>query len=197
VTYAIIGSGNIGSALARQLTRVGIAYSIANKSGPDSLRPLVEELGGTIVAKSLEAAVDANVVLLAIPFGTVETFAQIRDDWSGKIVIDATNAYGATPEYLAGRLSSDIVAAAFRGASVVKAFNYLPARVLARNPTEHGSRRVMFIAGNHDEANATVVALAEQLGFAPIVLGRIDEGGRLLNVSGPLLLHNLVEHSLE
>jgi 8-hydroxy-5-deazaflavin:NADPH oxidoreductase len=197
VTYAIIGSGNIGSALARQLTRVGIAYSIANKHGPDSLRPLVEELGGTIVAKSLEAAVDANVVLLAIPFGTVETFAQIRDDWSGKIVIDATNAYGAPPEYLAGRLSSDIVAAAFRGASVVKAFNYLPARVLARNPTEHGGRRVMFIAGNHDEANATVVALAEQLGFAPIVLGRIDEGGRLLNVSGPLLLHNLVEHSLE
>ena len=196
-TYAIIGSGNIGSALARILTRAGIALSIATKRGPASLRPIVEELGDTVVAKSLEAAVDADIVFLAIPFATVEAFGKIRNDWSGKIIIDATNAYGVTPEYLAGRLSSDIVIGAFPGATVVKAFNYLPAQVLARDPSQDGGRRVMFVAGNDDGANATVVAVAERLGFAPILLGRIDEGGALLNLAAPLLLHNLAEFPMD
>jgi len=195
-TYAIIGAGNIGSALAHHFTRAGVAASIANTHGAESLQPLVQELGNTIVAESLEAALDADTILLALPFMAVEALARRRDDWSGKIVIDATNAFGATPEYLAGRLSTDIVAGALRGASVVKAFNYLPARVLARDPSYYGGRRVMLVAGNDQEANATVVALAERLGFAPILLGRIDEGGRLLSGQAPLLLHNLVEYSL-
>jgi predicted dinucleotide-binding enzyme len=136
--------------------------------------------------------------MLAIPFVKVEAFARIRDDWSGKIVIDATNAHAAPPELLAGRLSSDIVAGAFRSASVVKAFDYLPARVLARNPAQDGGHRVMFFAGNDDDANATVTALVEQLGFAPVLLGRIDEGGRLLHqIPGPLVLHNFVEYALD
>jgi predicted dinucleotide-binding enzyme len=195
-TYAIIGAGNIGSTLAHHLTRAGVAASIANTRGAESLQPLVEKLGKTIVAESLESALDADAIFLAIPFMAVETLARCRDDWSGKIIIDATNAFGATPEYLAGRLSSDVVAGALRGASVVKAFNYLPARVLARDPSYDGGRRVMLMAGNDHEANATVVALIERLGFAPILLGRIDEGGRLLSVQAPLLLHNLVEYSL-
>lgn len=195
-TYAIIGSGHNGTAIARAFTRAGIACSIANPRGPESLRPLVEELGELLVAKSVEDALEADVVFLAIPFVAVETFAQIRDDWSTKTVVDATNAHGVTPEYLAGRLSTDIVAAAFRGASVVKAFNYLPARVLARDPYQNGGRRVMFIAGNEDESNAMVAALAERLGFAPIPLGRIDEVGRLSHIPGPLVLHNLVEYPI-
>ena len=195
-TYAIIGAGNNGTALARTFARAAIACSIANSRGPDSLRPLVDELGDTIVAKSLEAALDADIVVLAIPFAAVEDFAQIPYDWSGKIVIDATNAHGVTVEYMAGRLSSDIVADVLSGALVVKAFNYLPAYVLARDPSQNGGHRVMFIAGNHEEANATVVALAERLGFAPILLGRIDEGGRLVHIPGPLVLHNLVEYPL-
>jgi predicted dinucleotide-binding enzyme len=193
LTYAIIGSGKMGTALARHLTRAGIGCSIANTRGPDSLQSLVKELGETVVANSLEAALEADVVLLAIPFHTVEAFAKRRNDWSGKTIVDGTNAYDVTPEYLGGRLSSDIVAGAFRGASVVKAFNYLPSDIFALNPTANGGNRVMFAAGNHDEANAIVVALAKRLGFAPILLGRIDEGGRPLNVFGPLLLHNVVE----
>jgi predicted dinucleotide-binding enzyme len=198
MTCAIIGSGNVGTALARLFARAGIVCSIANTRGPDSIRPLVEELGGTLVAKSLEGALEADIIMLAIPFVKVEAFARIRDDWSGKIVIDATNAHAAPPELLAGRLSSDIVAGAFRSASVVKAFDYLPARVLARNPAQDGGHRVMFFAGNDDDANATVTALVEQLGFAPVLLGRIDEGGRLLHqIPGPLVLHNFVEYALD
>ena len=83
------------------------------------------------------------------------------------------------------------------GASLVKAFNQLPAGVLARNPAQDGGKRVVFVASNGDEAAATIKGLAEQLGFSPILVGRIDEGGRLLHIPGPLVLHNLVEHPLK
>ena len=55
----------------------------------------------------------------------------------------------------------------------------------------------MFVASNDEKASATVKALAQQIGFSPILVGRIDEGGRLLHIPGPLVLHNLVEHPLK
>lgn len=196
MSYAIIGTGTLGTALARLFSRAGIEVLIANTRGPETSQPLVKELGASVKATTLEGALEAGIVLLAIPFVAVEKFARIRNDWSGKIVIDATNAH-VSPEVLAGRLSSDIVAAAFPGAAVVKAFNQLPAAVLARHPSQDGGRRVVFVASNDDQASATVTALAEQLGFSPILLGRIDEGGRLLHIPEPLVLHNLVEHPLK
>ena len=197
MSYAIIGTGNVGSSLARLFARAGIAVSIASRRGPEMIEPLVEELGDTVTARTVEDALTADVVFLAIPFVAVEEFARIRSDWTGKIVIDATNAYGVSPEAMAGRLSSDMVAEAVLGASVVKAFNQLPAGVLARDPSQDGGKRVVFVASNDDRAAATIKALAEQLGFSPILVGRIDEGGRLLHIPGPLVLHNLVEHPLK
>jgi len=192
--YAIIGTGNVGTAIARQFSRAGIEVSIANTRGPATIAPLAEELGGAVTAQTLEEAAMADVLFLALPFVAVKKFARILGDWRGKIVIDATNAYGVPPEVLAGRLSSDIVAASMPGARVVKAFNQLPAAVLARDPAQDGGKRVVFIATNDGEAGGAVKALAGELGFSPILLGRIDEGGRLLHIPGPLVLHNLVEH---
>jgi 8-hydroxy-5-deazaflavin:NADPH oxidoreductase len=197
MNYAIIGTGNVGAALARLFGRAGIEVSIANTRGPETVQPLVKELGTTVKAETLESALAADVLFLAIPFAAVEGFGRARSDWSGKIVVDVTNAFGVPPEILAGRLSSDIVAKAVPGAVVVKAFNQLPAGVLARDPTQAGGRRVVFVASNDEKSSATVRALAQQLGFSPILVGRIDEGGRLLHVSGPLLLHNLVEYPLK
>lgn len=197
MTYAIIGTGNVGTALARQFARAGIEVWIANTRGVKSIQPLADALGGKVKPTALEDALGADIVLLAIPFIAVEKFARLRTDWSGKIVIDATNAHGVTPGVMAGRLSSDIVATAFPGAAVVKAFNQLPAAVLARNPSQDGGRRVVFIASNDNEAGETVKTLAGQFGFSPILVGRIDEGGRLLHIPGPLVLHNLVEHPLK
>ena len=148
MNYAIIGSGKVGSALAHLFTRAGIAVSIANRRGPETIRPLIETLGDTVTAATVEDALDADVIFLAIPFVAVEAFARVRADWSGKIVVDATNAYGVSPEVMAGRLSSDIVAKAVPGASVVKAFNQLPTGVLARDPAQDGGRRVVFVASN-------------------------------------------------
>ena len=116
-------------------------------------------------------------------------------DWRGRIVVDATNAVDLpsfTPTDLGGRLSSEIVAQAVPGARVVKAFNTLMAAVLAGNPAEAGGRRVIFMSSEDADANAAVSALCERLGFYPINLGRISEGGRLQQFGGPLSAQNLV-----
>jgi predicted dinucleotide-binding enzyme len=194
--YSIIGSGNIGSALARQFARKGIAVAIANPRGPDSLQLLKKELGQHIVPQTIEAALTANTVILAAPFTAVSEIARNSRDWKGKIVVDATNAIdfpSYAPTDLGGRPSSELVAERLRGVRVVKAFNTLPAAILGADPAEGHGRRVIFISGNDVEANAEVAGLVEKLGFAPIVLGKLTEGGLLQQYGGPLMIQNLVK----
>jgi 8-hydroxy-5-deazaflavin:NADPH oxidoreductase len=196
MTYSIIGSGNIGSALARQFARKGIFVAIANLRGPDSLQLLKKELGEPIVPQTIEAALAATTVILAVPFTAVPAIAHNSSDWKGKIVVDATNAIdfpSYAPTDLGGCLSSELVAEQLRGARVVKAFNTLPAAVLAADPAEGHGRRAIFVSGNDVEANAEVARLVEKLGFAPIVLGKLTEGGLLQQYGGPLMIQNLVK----
>ena len=80
MTYSIIGSGNIGSALARQFARKGIGVAIANPRGPDSLQLLKKELGQHIVPQTVEAALTANTVILAAPFTAVSEIARNSRD---------------------------------------------------------------------------------------------------------------------
>ena len=103
MSYAIVGAGNIGSALARQFARRGIDVSITNKRGPQSLSPLVKELGKYVTAASFADALRADVVFLAIPFPAIPDLATAGIDWNEKVVIDVTNAFGVPSETLAGR----------------------------------------------------------------------------------------------
>jgi predicted dinucleotide-binding enzyme len=196
VTYSIIGSGNIGSAVARQFARKSIDVAITNARGPGSLAALCKELGHHIIPQTLEAALRADTVILAAPFSAVSVIARAGSDWVGKIVIDATNAIdfpAYTPTDLGGRPSSEVVAEKLRGARLVKAFNTLPAAILAADPTVEGGHRVLFISGNDPQANSEVASLAEKFGFAPIILGKIAEGGLLQQYGGPLAIQNLVK----
>ena len=193
MTYAIIGSGNVGAALARQFARSGIAVRIANTRGPESIVDLAKELGNVVTATTLQEALDADFVIFAIPFAAHRALARARATWHGKIVIDATNAREATPEELGGLQSTDAVALLLPGAKVVKTFNQLPSELLASEPAQDGGRRVMFVAGNDDGANTAVATLVASLGFAPIVLGKIAEGGSLLRYRGPLVLQKLIK----
>jgi predicted dinucleotide-binding enzyme len=91
MTYSIIGSGKVGSALARQFARNGSPVGIANTRGPLSLAALTNELGDSIVAQSLEEAFSADIVILAIPFSAHRDIAGKIANWNDKIVIDAMN----------------------------------------------------------------------------------------------------------
>ena len=87
-------------------------------------------------------------------------------------------------EELGGLPSSAVVAKAFTGARLVKGFNHLVAAVLDQDSAVHGGRRVVFLAADDDGAAAEIGALAENLGFVPINLGGLSEGGLLVHARG-------------
>lgn len=193
MSYAIIGTGNIGSALAERFADHGVSAVIANTRGPESID--TSQLGSVVTPVSLDEALTADVIIVAIPFLAVRELGFSRSDWSGKIVVDSTNAFTLpnADEVLKGRLSTDFNAEAFPGAAVVKAFNQIAVKQFTeKRPPEFG-RRVVFVASNSPAASAAVADLANQLGFAPIQLGRIDEGGVLIQARNALTLRNLYE----
>lgn len=195
--YSIIGSGDIGTALARLFIRQGIEVALANSRGPASLASLTSELGPAVSARTARDAADAEIVFLAVPFPVHRDVARLRDDWQGRIVVDATNILDHPEEEVAGVVSSEVVARAFAGAHVVKAFNHLPARQLGTNPPVGGQRQVVFVSSDDADDSATVAALAAALGFAPVELGNLARGGAALHVvdgqPGGLLFQNLAK----
>ncbi|MDQ0586265.1 NADPH-dependent F420 reductase [Variovorax paradoxus] len=195
MTCSIIGSGSVGKALARQFARSGITVGIANTRGPDSLASLAQELGDQVAPLTLQEALKADVIILAVPFWSHRDVAKAAATWQGKLVIDVTNAYGVPLSDLDNLPSSAIVAKALPGAHLVKAFNHLPAGVLAQDPATAGGRRVIFLSSDHEGATATVAALVQQLGYAPISLGKIAEGGQLVQARdkswAPLIFQDL------
>jgi predicted dinucleotide-binding enzyme len=197
MTYSIIGSGAIGSVIASQFARKGVDVSIANTRGPESLADLVKRLGSAIKAVTVEEAIQADIIILAIHFDEIPAVASQITAKEGRIVVDCSNAIDLpafTPTDLGGRPSSEVVAENLPGVHVVKTFNTLPAAILSADPTQNGGRRVIFVSGNEAKANDVVASLIEQLGFAPIILGKVAEGGRLQQFGGPLASQNLVKH---
>ncbi|MEO9340840.1 NADPH-dependent F420 reductase [Mesorhizobium sp. SB112] len=184
MTYAIIGFGEIGHALAKAFSRGGIEVSVATTRDPESFASDAAAIGPTIIPKTLADAVKADVIFLAVRFQAHPDVAKALPSWQGKIIVDVTNAYGVPDEDLGGQPSATVVARAFSGARAVKGFNHLVAAVLDQSPAVHGGRRVVFLASDDDDAAVEIGALAENLGFAPIKLGGLSEGGLLVQAHG-------------
>src|SRR5437660_10030315 len=184
MSYAIVGFGKIGQALAYAFARKNVEVTVASRRPPEALTPQVRAIGPTVVAKSLRDALDADTIILAVPFGEHREVAKALPSWKGKTVIDATNAFGVLPEELGGLLSSAFVAKAFTGAKLVKGFNHLGAAIVATDPVVEGGHRVVFLSSDDEDATAPVADLANQLGFAPVKLGTLNEGGALVHARG-------------
>lgn len=187
MSYAIIGFGAVGQALARAFARKSIEVAVASRRPPEALAPQAQAIAPTVVPQTLREAIKADVIFLAVPFEEHGEVAKHLANWQGKTVIDAMNGFG---------LSSAIVAKAFPGAGLVKGFNHLPARTLATDPNVEGGRRVVFLSSDDQEAIAPVAALAERLGFAPVNLGKFEEGGAMVQARkdkswGPLIFQDL------
>jgi 8-hydroxy-5-deazaflavin:NADPH oxidoreductase len=191
MSYAIVGFGAVGQALARAFARKNIEVAVAARRPPEALAPQARAIGPTVVPKTLQDAIQADTITLAVRFEDHQEVAKALASWRGKTVIDVTN----TREDLGGVPSSAVVAKAFPGARFVKGFNHLAAERLAADPGVNGERRVVFLSSDDEGAAAPVAALAEQLGFAPIMLGKLDEGGALVQARGrtwgPLIFQDL------
>ena len=194
----ILGTGQIGRALATHLVKAGYDVLLANSRGPESLAPMVRELGPKAHASTVRQAAAAPIVFLAIVWDKLAGALAGLPAFDGRIVVDATNALVVTASGMrvadtGGRTSSEVVAGLVPGARVVKAFNTLPAAVLAGDPHEPGGRRVLFLSGDDSAAKAELKKLIDAIGFAPIDLGGLVATGRLLQPGGgPLGGVNLV-----
>lgn len=199
MSYSIIGFGAVGQALAGAFARKNIEVAVASRRAPQMLASQASAIGATVIPKTLQDALQADVIFLAVPFAEHAAVARWLPDWQGKTIIDATNAYGVAVEELGGLPSSAVIAKAFHGASFVKGFNHLPAGLLAADPQVEGGRRVIFLASDDDNALPPVAALAEQLGFAPVSLGRLADGGALVQARGhawaPLIFQDFAKAS--
>ena len=197
MNYAIIGFGKIGHALAKAFARTGIEVSVATTRDPQSFASDAAAIGSDVIPTTLAEAVKADIIFLAVRFESHPDVAKALPTWKGKTLIDVTNAYGVSPEKLGGQPSSKLVAQAFAGARLVKGFNHLVAAVLEQDPAVQGGRRVVFLASDDDGAAEEIGELAENLGFAPIKLGGLSEGGLLVqargNSWGQLIFKDLVK----
>jgi len=188
---AIIGSGNVGRALATSFTRAGHAVTIASRS-PEHAAAAADAAGATSAGSIVDAVAAADIVVLTIPFaGAAEGVAStIREAVGGKIVVDVTNP--ARPDY-GGLLfdgtssAAEQFAAWLPEAHVVKAFNTILAANQA-DPVLDGVRLDAYVAADDDDARRTILDLARSAGFAPFDAGpleaaRLLEGLAWLNIS--------------
>jgi 8-hydroxy-5-deazaflavin:NADPH oxidoreductase len=195
MTYAIVGFGKIGQALAHAFARKNIEVTVASRRSPEEVAPQARAIGPKVIAKSLKEALEADTIILAVPFGHHREVAKALPSWKGKTVIDAMNSFPVPPEELDGLPSSAFATKSFIGAHFVKGFNHLGAAILATDPVVEGGHRVVFLSSDDETAIPSVAELAKQLGFAPVTLGKFNEGGALVHargrVWGPLIFQDL------
>lgn len=194
MSYAIIGFGKIGQALAGAFARRGIEVAVATTRDPESFAADAAAIGPTVIPKTLADAIKADTIFLAVRYESHPEVAKALPDWRGKTIIDTMNLFPA-PEGREAPPSSAVVAQAFTGAKLVKGFNHLIAATLAADPVVEGGHRVVFLSSDDEDAVEPVAALARQLGFAPVKLGRLGEGGALVHARGrtwgPLIFQDL------
>ncbi len=213
MNIGIIGSGGLGSNVARALANKGLSATISNRRGPDSLAALVAELGPTITAGTVAEAAAADIVLIAVRWTDLGEALGNLPAWNGRIVIDGTNpvefldphspdaqdpsnplaAYGIKAIDLGGSSSSEVFSEFVPGARVVKALNHLDVNVLTQ-PQVSGGQRTMFYAGDDAAAKAEVRQMLDAMGYFPVDLGTLANGGRLSELPfGALSASNFIK----
>ncbi|MFL1416842.1 NADPH-dependent F420 reductase [Pseudomonas fildesensis] len=213
MSIGIIGSGALGSNIARALAKKGISATISNSRGPASLTALVAELGPSIKAGTVEEAASADIVFAAVRWSDAEAVMSRLSAWNGRIVIDCTNpvefldpnspdandpsnplaAYGIKAIDLGDKHSSQLFSQFVPGARVVKAFNHLDVNVLPE-PEVAGGKRVLFYSGDDADAKAEVRKIIEDTGFYPVDLGSLSVGGSLASLPfGSLSAQNFIK----
>ncbi len=180
----LIGSGFIGTAIARQAIEQGHDVVLSNSRGPETLVELVTELGERATAATAhEAAAAGDLVVVTVPFKAHRDVPV--EPLAGKVVIDTNNYYferdGHYEEIDEGRTSvSEMLADHLPTSKVVKAFNAIQAAhiVTEGRPAGTDGRRALAIAGDDADAKRAVTDLIDSFGFDVVDAGPLAEGRR-------------------
>lgn len=181
MNIAIIGSGNVGSALGSSLVSAGHRVTVTARDAVKATT-VAARIGASVVPSALAAVEAADIIVLAIPYGAVESVTkEIASVAAGKIVIDTTNPLKADYSGLAtegGPSGAERVAAQLPGARVVKAFNTLFASIQA-DTAVHGQTVDGLIAADDAGAKATVAELMKAIGLRPVDAGPLASAREL------------------
>jgi 8-hydroxy-5-deazaflavin:NADPH oxidoreductase len=194
MSTAIIGVGNIGSAIARHLVAGGESVVVAARDESQA-KALAEELGPNARAASVEDAITgADAVVLALWLDNMrEVIPQQAHLLDGKVVVDPSNPIGfdangqifrtLPDDQSAGSIVSGLLPA---GAHYVKAFGTLAAEALAASTNREPRRVALFYATDDDTAATTVERLIRAAGFDPLKAGGAADAGRIEAPGGDL-----------
>ncbi len=182
---AIIGTGNVGGALARSLAGAGHRVTVTSTS-PDEAKALADEVGGRAAGSNAEAVAAADVAILAVWYDAVDAILdEVGDALEGRIVIDVSNRSAENPGLVVdGSSNAEQIQSLVPGAKVVKAFNTVFASNQA-DPLVQGVRVDGFVAGNDEEARRVVLELVGSIGMKPIDAGPL-EAARILEAMAAL-----------
>jgi hypothetical protein len=170
---AIVGTGNVGRALASTFSQAGHQVTLAARDARRT-RAVAQELGVRSTDTASDAVGQSDVVVLAVPFAALADVArQIRDVSSGKVIVDASNPLSEDYSGLVtngGPSPAEDLAGLLADAHVVKAFNTIFSSVQAV-PTMHGSTIDALFATDDERARDTIAELLDSLGFRPVHIG--------------------------
>lgn len=175
----IIGTGNIGGALARHWVNAGHEVLFSSRN-PDELQPLADELGPRARAGTpAEAAAFGEVILVSVPYSAIpQVGAEHAAAMAGKVVLDTSNPVGRRDGGIvpmALELGSGVATAQFiPGARIVRAFNCIPAASLANEANRQPARIAIPLAGDDAEALEVAQRLVRDAGFDPVVVGPLE-----------------------
>ena len=183
---AMIGAGNVGSALARALTRAGHIVSITATTAEKAQR-VAGETGARAAGSNREAVENSAVVILAVPSDAVDdVLGELGDALTGKVIVDTTNRFDPSGSTLDGTSVAERIKERAPGAEVAKAFNTLFAAHMD-DPRVDGQQLDLFVAGD-EHARSVVRELGQGIGFRVIdacdlTRARVLEGMGFLNIS--------------
>jgi predicted dinucleotide-binding enzyme len=195
---AIIGAGNVGSALGKGWSAAGhdIVYGVPAPDNPKHV-PVAQAAGNARVTSPAAAVRDAHAIILATPWDAVPAALAACGDLAGRVLIDATNPlrFGAAGLELAVGFNSsgaEQVAALASGAAVVKTMNQVGFAVMA-DAKHFVAPPVMFAAGDDDAAKSLALKLVGQLGFEAVDAGPLRVA-RLLEPFAMLWINQVMSH---
>lgn len=177
----IIGAGEVGHKLAGLIVQGGNEAVMCGRTS-GSLREVLEQ----------------GIIILAVRWENIPDVMREVEDWQGKILIDATNQLTYSDDGSPVRVELDVtgseyVAGLAKNARVIKAFGSLFSQYMD-GITQEG-RRVLFYAGDDIDAKREVYSLFCAMGFFPVDLGSLTDGGKLLQVGGALSGKHFVKRS--
>jgi 8-hydroxy-5-deazaflavin:NADPH oxidoreductase len=198
MTTAIVGTGGIGSVIARQLASGGEALRLSS-ADQESARTLAAEIGraAVVAAGNRDALQGADAVVLALRFTVLKgVIDEIADSLTDQVVVVPSNplttdAHGNLARLLPEGQSSGQVVAGWlpAGARLAMAFGTLSANLFESSGHRSPEPAVLFYAADDDSAGEEVERLIRTAGFEPVKVGGIEQSGRL-EVGGDL--HDLV-----